>query len=199
MLEVPQIHVTPAKLPTPGPVPVHGNLVPALPNYLNYVWTLVIYDRRNPLDGKTEEQNDHLALILSPEECWSFRNQEVDHYSEAQVRDSTVEDTPAAAGSPMVEKCPDIKAEEAELDPWSMELLEFMADDRYSRKQDASFSETTRFLSQTIPDAASAFTWHSFLDAAAWNRADHSLYNAINATMALLPATFHPVVVDEML
>ncbi|KIK16243.1 hypothetical protein PISMIDRAFT_15988 [Pisolithus microcarpus 441] len=85
-----------------------------------------------------------LALILSPEECWSFCNREVDRYSEAQVRDGTVEDTPAAAGSPMVEKCPDIKAEEAELDPWSMELLEFMADDRYSRKQDASFSETTR-------------------------------------------------------
>ncbi|KIK11769.1 hypothetical protein PISMIDRAFT_19248 [Pisolithus microcarpus 441] len=242
-LEVPQIHVTPAELPTspviPSPVPIHGNLAPALPNYLNYVWMLVIYNQGNPLNRKTEEQNDHvqllektcslmpevvaksidrllsdlminisalqyhlvleLALIMSPEECWSFHNREVDHYSEAQVRDSAGEDTPAAARSPVAEKRPDVDTEKPELDPWSTELLEFVSDDRYSKKQDASFSETAKFLSQTVPDAASAFTWRSFLDTAAWNRANHSLYNATNSTMALPPATFHPIVVDKML
>ncbi|KIK25329.1 hypothetical protein PISMIDRAFT_9688 [Pisolithus microcarpus 441] len=177
-LEVPQIRVTPAELPsspaTPDPVPVHRHLVPTSANYLNYVWTLVIYDGRYPLDGKTEEQNDsiwllektrsltpevvaksidrllsdltisvstlqyHLvlkiALILSPEECQSFHNREVNRYSETQVRDDIGKDTPAATGSAVGEKHDDVKAEEAEPDPWSMELLEFVANDGYSRK-----------------------------------------------------------------
>ncbi|KIK10865.1 hypothetical protein PISMIDRAFT_20012 [Pisolithus microcarpus 441] len=188
------------------------------PNYLNYVWTLVIYNGRYPLDGKTEEQNDciwvlseiyrgtditldrvpelltqtcsltpkyrlvlELALVLLLEECRSFRNQEVN------------------PGSTVDEKCPDIKAEEAEPDPWLMEPFEFITDDGYSKKQDTSYSETAKFLSQTVPDAASAFTWHSFLDAAAWNKVDYSLYNATNTTMAIPATTFHPVVVNKML
>ncbi|KIK14656.1 hypothetical protein PISMIDRAFT_17165 [Pisolithus microcarpus 441] len=89
--------------------------------------------------------------------------------------------------------------EEAEPDPWSQEPIEFTADDGYSKKRDASFSETARFLSETVPSAASAFHWRSFLDAAAWNKANHSLHNAVNATTPLLPTTFHPVVVDSML
>ncbi|KIK27143.1 hypothetical protein PISMIDRAFT_8361 [Pisolithus microcarpus 441] len=263
-LEVPQIHVTPAEVPPlpvddSSPVPGHRHLVPALPNYLNYVWMLVIYDGRYPFNGKTEEQNDHvwllseiyrgtdialdrvpellhhtrivepdsiagsidkllsdlsinisavqyklvleLALILSPEECQSFRNREVDRYSEAKVRNSTGNDTPATAGSTVGEKHPDvtIKIEETTPDPWSTEPLEFTADDGYSKKRDASFSETAKFLSETHSSAASAFHWRSFLDAAAWNKADHLLHNAVNTTEALLPTTFHPVVVDGML
>ncbi|KIK27802.1 hypothetical protein PISMIDRAFT_7807 [Pisolithus microcarpus 441] len=240
-LEVPQICITPAEVPpfptASDPVPDHGHLVPVLPNYLNYIWTLVIYDGRYPFDGKTEEQNDRirllseiyrgtdialdrvpellhhsrsvdsdsvtgsierllsnltinvsalqyqlvleLAIILSPEECRSF----------------------PTAGSTVDEKCDDvtIKAKEAVLDPWSTEPLEFVANDGYSKKHEATFSETAKFLSETTPTAASAFFWQSFLDAAAWNKADHALHNAINTTTPLLPATFHPIIVDGML
>ncbi|KIK10850.1 hypothetical protein PISMIDRAFT_20027 [Pisolithus microcarpus 441] len=66
-LEVPQIRITPAEVPpspvTPSPEPDHGHLVPTSPNYLNYVWMLVIYDARYPFDGKTEEQNGHIWLL----------------------------------------------------------------------------------------------------------------------------------------
>ncbi|KIK15215.1 hypothetical protein PISMIDRAFT_16673 [Pisolithus microcarpus 441] len=119
-----------------------------------------------------------LALLLMPEECRSF-----------------------PAGSTVGEKHDDvaIKIKESTPDPWSMEPLEFTADDGYSKKRDASFSETAKFLSETTSFATSTFHWHSFLDAAAWNKADHALHNAINSTASLLPATFHPVVVDGML
>ncbi|KIK13512.1 hypothetical protein PISMIDRAFT_17930 [Pisolithus microcarpus 441] len=263
-LEVPQIRVIPAELP-PLPtqehesVPNYGHLVPASPNYLNYVWTLAIYDGRYPLDGKTEEQNDCLrllseiyrgtdivldrvpkllhqsrtitvdsiassidrllsdltinvsalqyrlaletALLLSPEECRSFRNREVDRYKEAKVRDGASDDTAATAGSTMGQECPDVtmKIEEAELDPWSTELIEFTADDGYSKKRDASFSETAKFLSESTAHATSSFFWRQFLDSAAWNKADHALHNAINMTTPLPATTFHPIVMDGML
>ncbi|KIK13025.1 hypothetical protein PISMIDRAFT_18279 [Pisolithus microcarpus 441] len=240
--------------------PSRGDLVPASPDYFNYVWTLAIYDRGYPFDGKTEEQNDRirmlsevyrgtdlaldcvpdllsktrvcptdslaesldrtladltinisaiqyklvleLSAIVSAEECRSFRNREVDrHVCEAKKRGGSGQDTPATAGSSVGEKCTDVtvKVEEAEPDPWSLEPIEFAADDGYSKKRDASFSETAKFLAETVPSAASAFHWRQFLDSAAWNKADHALHNAINTTEALPSATFHPVVVDSML
>ncbi|KIK16667.1 hypothetical protein PISMIDRAFT_15672 [Pisolithus microcarpus 441] len=258
--EVPQIRVIPPcgsdhLFPYP-----RGDLVPASPDYFNYVWTLAIYDGGYPFDGKTEEQNDHvrvlsevyrgtdialdripellqktrmcpadtvaesidrlladltinisavqyklvleLASIVSADECRSFRNQEVDrHVAKAKEQLGSGQDTPATAGLAVGEKCPDVtvKAEEATPDPWSLEPMEFIADDGYGKKRDASFSETAKFLSETVPSAASSFHWRSFLDAAAWNKADHSLHNAVNTTTPLPPATFHPVVVDSML
>ncbi|KIK22421.1 hypothetical protein PISMIDRAFT_11593 [Pisolithus microcarpus 441] len=142
-----------------------------------------------------------LASIISPDECWSFHNREVDHYTTAKVQGDLSEDTAATAGLSVAEKCPDItvKVEEVMPDPWSQEPLEFVADDGYSKKWDACFSEAAKFLLETTSFAASAFTWRSFLDAAAWNKADHSLHNAINTTTPLPPATFHPVVVNGML
>ncbi|KIK21801.1 hypothetical protein PISMIDRAFT_12086 [Pisolithus microcarpus 441] len=241
-LEVPQVHVTPAELPsfpdTPEPS-AHGHLVHMLPNYLNYVWMLVIYDRGNPFDRKTEEQNDciwilnrshsltpevvaesidrvladlministlqyklvlELALIVSPEECHSFHNQEVEHYTEAKVRDCASEDTAATAGSSVAEKHPDIKVEAINPDPWTQEPIEFMADDGYTKRRDTSYSETAKFLSETTAFTASAFAWRSFLDAATWNKADHHLHNAINTTTPIPATTFHPIVVNSML
>ncbi|KIK17795.1 hypothetical protein PISMIDRAFT_14822 [Pisolithus microcarpus 441] len=258
--EVPQIRVIPACDPDCLLPPSSGDLVPASPDYFNYIWTLAIFDGRYPFDGKTEEQNscirmlseiyrgtdialDHvpellnrtraspidtiaesidrlladltvnisavqyklildLAAIVSTDECRSFRNREVNRYiREAKERASPSHDTTATAGSTVGEKHPDvtIKVEEATPDPWSQEPIEFTADDGYSKKRDSSFSETARFLSETVPSAASSFHWRSFLDATAWNKADHSLHNAINATMPLPPATFHPIVVDLML
>ncbi|KIK11119.1 hypothetical protein PISMIDRAFT_19793 [Pisolithus microcarpus 441] len=240
--------------------PSRGDLVPALPDYFNYVWTLAIFDRGYPFDGKTEEQNNRIRVlsevyrgtdvaldrvpdllsktrispddsfaesidrtladltinisaiqyklvlelvsIVNAEECRSFRNREIDRYiAKAKERTSTGEDTPATAGSTVGEKCADVtvKVEEATPDPWTTEPLEFTADDGYSKKREASFGETARFLSETVPSAASAFRWRSFLDAAAWNKADFALHNAINTTTTLPPATFHPVVVDPML
>ncbi|KIK21800.1 hypothetical protein PISMIDRAFT_12084 [Pisolithus microcarpus 441] len=231
-----------------------GDLVPASPDYFNYVWTLAIHDGGYPFDGKTEEQNDHiwmlsevyrgtdlaldrvpdllsktrvcpadsiaesidrlladltvnisavqyklvleLASIVSPEECRSFHNRKVDcHIQRAKEQFSSGQDTPATAGSTVGEKHPDIKEEEKtpDPDPWSLEPIEFAADDGYSKKRDASFSEMAKFLSETVPSAASPFFWRSFLDTAAWNKADHSLHNAINTTTPLPPATFHPV------
>ncbi|KIK21877.1 hypothetical protein PISMIDRAFT_12021 [Pisolithus microcarpus 441] len=116
-----------------------------------------------------------MRATLSPEECCSFHNREVDHYSEAQVQDGPSKDTPATAGSSVDEKHPDVKVEKAELDPWSSEPIAFTSDNGYSKKRDASFNT------------------------AAWNKADHSLYNATNTTTALPPATFHPVVINKML
>ncbi|KIK22832.1 hypothetical protein PISMIDRAFT_11391 [Pisolithus microcarpus 441] len=228
-------------------------------NYLNYIWMLTIFDRGNALDGKTEEQHDHirvlseiyqgtditidrvpdildkthsltpdviaesinrlfadltinistlqyrlvleLATIATTEECWSFRNREVDHYSKAKVRDSPSEDTAATAGLTVGEKYSDVtvKVKEVMPDPWSTELLEFVADNGYSKKRDACFSEAAKFLSETTSFATSAFMWRSFLDAAAWNKADHSLHNAINTTTPIPPATFHPIIVNGML
>ncbi|KIK24867.1 hypothetical protein PISMIDRAFT_10057 [Pisolithus microcarpus 441] len=258
--EVPQIRVTPACDPDRLFPPSRGDLVPASPDYFNYVWTLAIFDRRYPFNRKTEEQNDRirvlsevyrgtdvamdrvpdllnktrlspddsfaesidrtladltvnisaiqyklvleLASVVNADECRSFRNREVDRYvTEAKERASSGEDTPATAGSSVGEKCADvtIKVEEVTPDPWATEPLEFVADDGYSKKREASFGETAKFLSETVPSAASAFHWRSFLDAAAWNKADFALYNAINTTTILPPATFHPVVVDPML
>ncbi|KIK11779.1 hypothetical protein PISMIDRAFT_19231 [Pisolithus microcarpus 441] len=240
------------------PALLQRDLVPASPDYFNYIWTLAIFDGGYPFDRKTEEQNGRirvlsevyrgtdialdrvpellnkthicpsdiigksidrlladltvnisavqyklvleLASIVSPNECRSFHNREVDwHIQEAKKRLDTGQDTPATAGSTVGEKCADVKIEEATPDPWSQEPIEFCADNGYSKKRDASFSETAKFLSETVPSAASSFHWRSFLDAAAWNKADHSLHNAVNTTMPIPPATFHPVVVDSML
>ncbi|KIK17001.1 hypothetical protein PISMIDRAFT_15422 [Pisolithus microcarpus 441] len=258
--EVPQIRVIPSCDPDHLFPPSSGDLVPASPDYFNYVWTLAIFNGRYPFDGKTEEQNsrirmlseiyrgtdialDHvpellnktrtspadaiaesidqlladltinisavqyklvldLANLVSPDECRSFHNREVDHYiREAKECIGSGQDTPATAGLTVGEKHPDItiKVEEAEPDPWTQEPIEFTADDGYSKKWDASFSEMAKFLSETVPSAASSFHWRSFLDAAAWNKADHSLHNAVNTTTSIPPATFHPVVVDLML
>ncbi|KIK13097.1 hypothetical protein PISMIDRAFT_18236 [Pisolithus microcarpus 441] len=253
--DVPQIRVVPPYDPDHLYPPADGNLVPASPDYLNYVWTLAIFDRGYPFDRKTEEQNDRirmlsevyrgtdialdrvpdllakthicpidsiadsidrtladltinlsavqyklvleLASVISADECRSFRNREVDRYiQQAKERISASQDTSAAAGSTVGEKCPDVtvKVEEADPDPWSTEPIEFTADDRYSKKREASFSKTAKFLSETVPSAVSSFHWRSFLDAAAWNKADHSLHNAINTTTPIPPTTFHPVV-----
>ncbi|KIK14363.1 hypothetical protein PISMIDRAFT_17338 [Pisolithus microcarpus 441] len=143
-----------------------------------------------------------LASIVTTDECRSFRNREVDrHVAKAKEQPGSGQDTPATAGLTVGEKCPDVavKVEEADPDPWSVEPMEFSADNGYSKKRDASFSEMAKFLAETVPSAASAFHWRSFLDAAAWNKADHSLHNAINTTEAIPPATFHPIVVDSML
>ncbi|KIK17274.1 hypothetical protein PISMIDRAFT_15229, partial [Pisolithus microcarpus 441] len=256
----PVIQVIPACDPDCLFPPSRGDLVPASPDYFNYVWTLAIFDGGYPFDGKTEEQNSRirvlsevyrgtdialdrvpellsktricpsdiigesidrlladltvnisavqyklvleLASIVSPDECCTFRNREVDcHIQTAKERLGSGQDTPATAGSTVGEKHPDVtvKVEEAEPDPWSQEPLEFTADDGYSKKWDASFSETAKFLSETVPSAVSSFHWRSFLDTAAWNKADHSLHNAVNATTSIPPATFHPVIVDSML
>ncbi|KIK12787.1 hypothetical protein PISMIDRAFT_18483 [Pisolithus microcarpus 441] len=231
--------------------PTSGHLVPASPNYLNYVWMLVIYDRRNPFDRKSEEQNDciqvlseiyrgtdmtldrvpeildqshsltpeviaesidrvltdltinvsalqyrlvlELTLIISPKECHSFHNREVERYTEAKVQDRVSEDTAATAGLTVAENCPDVEAKEAEPDPWSQEPLEFSTDNRYSKRRDASYSKTAKFLSETTSYSASAFAWRSFLDTATWSRTDHHLHNAINTTMPLPAAAFHPI------
>ncbi|KIK17002.1 hypothetical protein PISMIDRAFT_15423 [Pisolithus microcarpus 441] len=61
--EVPQIRITPACDPDRLFPPSHGDLVPASPDYLNYVWMLAIFDRRYPFDGKTEEQNDRIRVL----------------------------------------------------------------------------------------------------------------------------------------
>ncbi|KIK10703.1 hypothetical protein PISMIDRAFT_20169 [Pisolithus microcarpus 441] len=143
-----------------------------------------------------------LASVISADECRSFRNREIDRYvRQAKERSGNGQDTPATAGSTVGEKHGDItvKVEEAAPDPWSTEPMEFTADDGYSKKRDASFSETAKFLEQTVPSAASAFHWRSFLDAAAWNKADFALHNAVNTTEAIPPATFHPIVIDSML
>ncbi|KIK23245.1 hypothetical protein PISMIDRAFT_11028 [Pisolithus microcarpus 441] len=242
-LEAPQICITPADLPpspvVPEQVPGHGHLVPALPNYLNYIWTLVIYDGRYPFNGKTEEQNDCIRLLSEiyqgtdialdrvPEllhhshtvdsesiagsiekllsdltiNVSTLQYHLVNRYSKAQVQKGPGDDTPATAGSTVGEKHDDItiKVKEATPDPWSSEPLEFAANDRYSKKRDACFSEAAKFLSETTSFAPSTFTWRSFLDTAAWNKADHSLHNAINTTTPIPPTTFHPVVVNGML
>ncbi|KIK20727.1 hypothetical protein PISMIDRAFT_12797 [Pisolithus microcarpus 441] len=245
--EVPQVRVIPPCDPDRLFPHARGDLVPASPDYFNYVWTLAIYDRGYPFDGKTEEQNDRvrvlsevyrgtdIALDQVPELLSKTRISPSDTIAESIDRllaDLTVnisavqyrlmlelasiitadkcrsfqqldsgQDTPAAAGSTVGEKHSDVavKTEEAEPDPWSTEPIEFSADDGHSKKRDASFSETARFLSETVPSAASSFHWRSFLDAATWNKADHSLHNAINTTMSIPPATFHPVIVDSML
>ncbi|KIK22833.1 hypothetical protein PISMIDRAFT_11395 [Pisolithus microcarpus 441] len=256
--EVPQIRVIPAYDSAHLIPPTNGDLVPASPDYLNYVWTLAIFDGGYPFNGKTEEQNSHirvlsevyrgtdvaldrvlellnktricpsdsitksidrlladltvnisaiqyklvleLASIVSTDECHTFCNREVDrHVREAKKCLGSGQDTPATAGSTVGEKHPDVEEEEKTPDPWSQEPLEFTADDGYSKKCDASFSKTTKFLSETTSFAASAFCWRTFLDSAAWNKADHALHNAVNMTTPIPPATFHPVVVDSML
>ncbi|KIK17901.1 hypothetical protein PISMIDRAFT_14721 [Pisolithus microcarpus 441] len=120
-------------------------------------------------------------------------------YVAAKVRDSAGEDTAAAVGLTVGKEHPDVKVEEATPDPWSREPFEFVANDGYGKKRDACFSEAAKFLAETTSFAASAFTWRSFLDAAAWNKADHSLHNAVNTTMPIPSATFHPIIIDGML
>ncbi|KIK16845.1 hypothetical protein PISMIDRAFT_15543 [Pisolithus microcarpus 441] len=238
--EVPQIRVTPACNPDCLYPPCCGDLVPASPDYFNYVWTLAIFDGRYPFDRKTEEQNDRIqvlseiyrgtdiALDRVPDLLNKTRVIPSDSVAESIDRllgDLTVnisaiqyklvlelatvakeqlgsgQDTPATAGSTVGEKYPDVtvKVEEAEPDPWAQEPIEFAADDGYSKKCDASFSETAKFLSETHSQAASTFFWHTFLDSAAWNKANHALHNAVNTTTPLPAATFHPVIVDSML
>ncbi|KIK17760.1 hypothetical protein PISMIDRAFT_14845 [Pisolithus microcarpus 441] len=242
--EVPQIRVIPSCDPDHLFPPSHGDLVPASPDYFNYVWMLAIFDRGYPFDGKTEEQNDRIRVLsevyrgtdiamdrvpdllsktrLCPADALAdsidrlladlIVNISAIQYklvlelasiisADECQRVSSGEDTPATAGLTVGEKCSDvtIKIKEAEPDPWSQEPIEFTADDGYSKKRDASFSETARFLSETVPSAASSFHWRSFLDAAAWNKANHSLHNAVNTTEAIPPATFHPVIIDSML
>ncbi|KIK20271.1 hypothetical protein PISMIDRAFT_13102 [Pisolithus microcarpus 441] len=236
-LNIPQVQVTsPCQPEHPFPAG-HGDLVPVSPDYLNYVWTLAIFDGRNPFNGKTEEQNDRIRVLseiyqgtditldrvleildrshsLTPEVIAEAIDRLLTdlmiNISAVQCKlvlklasivspDDCHEDTAAAAGSSVAEKCPDVKIKEAMPDPWSQEPIEFVADDGYSKKRDACFSEAAKFLSETTSFAASTFSWRSFLDTATWNKADHSLHNAINTTTPIPSATFHPVVVDGML
>ncbi|KIK24340.1 hypothetical protein PISMIDRAFT_10328 [Pisolithus microcarpus 441] len=216
--EVPQIRVIPTCNPDHLFPPSSRDLVPMSPDYFNYVWTLAIFNGGYPFDGKTEEQNHHIrvlseiyrgtdiALDRVPELLNKTRICPSDLIAKSinwLLTDLTVNISAVQyklileLASPKSELVLAKILQQQQDQQW--EPIEFVADDGYSKKQDACFSEAAKFLSETTSFAPSAFFWRSFLDAAAWNKANHLLHNAINMTSPIPPTTFHPIVIDGML